>query len=51
MRVRGSIAVAFGLILTYSVQEHERGGHFSALDNPTAYVNDIRTMMGRWYKP
>ncbi|CCO35614.1 Putative epoxide hydrolase [Rhizoctonia solani AG-1 IB] len=30
--------------------EHERGGHFSALDNPTAYVNDIRTMMGRWYK-
>ncbi|KDN34428.1 hypothetical protein RSAG8_12490, partial [Rhizoctonia solani AG-8 WAC10335] len=30
---------------------HERGGHFSALDNPPAYVDDIRTMMGRWYKP
>ncbi|CAE6431114.1 unnamed protein product [Rhizoctonia solani] len=30
--------------------EHERGGHFSALDNPIAYVNDIRTMMGRWYR-
>ncbi|CCO32377.1 Putative epoxide hydrolase OS=Stigmatella aurantiaca (strain DW4/3-1) GN=STAUR_4299 PE=3 SV=2 [Rhizoctonia solani AG-1 IB] len=31
--------------------EHERGGHFSALDSPLAYVNDLRTMMGRWYKP
>ncbi|GAB1521144.1 hypothetical protein RhiTH_004235 [Rhizoctonia solani] len=31
--------------------EHERGGHFGALDNPPAYVDDVRTMMGRWYKP
>ncbi|KAJ1305117.1 hypothetical protein OPQ81_000154 [Rhizoctonia solani] len=30
--------------------EHERGGHFSALDNPPAYVEDIRAMMGRWYE-
>ncbi|CAE6340071.1 unnamed protein product [Rhizoctonia solani] len=31
--------------------EHERGGHFSALDNPPAYIEDVRNMMGRWYKP
>ncbi|KAF8754530.1 alpha beta-hydrolase [Rhizoctonia solani] len=31
--------------------EHRRGGHFGALDNPPAYVDDVRTMMGRWYKP
>ncbi|KAH7338371.1 Alpha/Beta hydrolase protein [Rhizoctonia solani] len=30
---------------------HERGGHFSALDNPPAYIDDLRTMMGRWYIP
>lgn len=29
--------------------EHSRGGHFSALDNPPAYVEDIRTMMDHWY--
>lgn len=29
--------------------DHPRGGHFSALDNPPAYVDDLRTMMGRWY--
>ncbi|EUC57312.1 epoxide hydrolase [Rhizoctonia solani AG-3 Rhs1AP] len=38
-----------GNLVFHSV--HERGGHFSALDNPPAYVDDIRTMMGRWYKP
>ncbi|KAF8598948.1 alpha/beta-hydrolase [Ceratobasidium sp. AG-I] len=30
--------------------DHPRGGHFSALDNPVAYVADIRTMMGKWYR-
>ncbi|KAG8690976.1 hypothetical protein FRC11_007696 [Ceratobasidium sp. 423] len=33
------------------IVSHDKGGHFSALDNPPAYVDDIRTMMGRWYKP
>ncbi|KAJ1305118.1 hypothetical protein OPQ81_000155 [Rhizoctonia solani] len=38
-----------GNLVFYS--EHKRGGHFSALDNPPAYVDDIRAMMGRWYEP
>ncbi|CAE6407356.1 unnamed protein product [Rhizoctonia solani] len=36
-----------GNLVFHSV--HDRGGHFSALDNPPAYIDDIRTMMGRWY--
>ncbi|CAE6378117.1 unnamed protein product [Rhizoctonia solani] len=38
-----------GNLVYYS--EHERGGHFSALDNPPAYLADVRNMMGRWYTP
>ncbi|KAF8592818.1 alpha/beta-hydrolase, partial [Ceratobasidium sp. AG-I] len=29
--------------------DHPRGGHFTALDNPVSYVEDLRTMMGKWY--
>ncbi|QRV92995.1 epoxide hydrolase [Ceratobasidium sp. AG-Ba] len=36
-----------GNLVFYS--EHPRGGHFSALDNPPAYVNDIRGMMDKWF--
>ncbi|KAH7338342.1 Alpha/Beta hydrolase protein [Rhizoctonia solani] len=38
-----------GNLVYYS--DHERGGHFSALDNPPAYLEDVRSMMGRWYTP
>ncbi|KAJ1302233.1 hypothetical protein OPQ81_001054 [Rhizoctonia solani] len=38
-----------GNLVFHSV--HERGGHFGALDNPPAYLEDLRTMMDRWYKP
>ena len=39
------------IISAHILPEHSRGGHFSALDNPPAYVQDIRDMMGKWYKP
>ncbi|KAG8762227.1 hypothetical protein FRC12_009137 [Ceratobasidium sp. 428] len=29
--------------------DHPRGGHFAALDNPGAVIEDLRTMMGKWY--
>ncbi|CAE6448851.1 unnamed protein product [Rhizoctonia solani] len=38
-----------GNLVYYS--DHARGGHFSALDNPPAYLADVRNMMGRWYTP
>ncbi|CAE6495508.1 unnamed protein product [Rhizoctonia solani] len=38
-----------GNLVYYS--DHERGGHFSALDNPPAYLADVRNMIGRWYTP
>ncbi|CEL61479.1 Putative epoxide hydrolase OS=Stigmatella aurantiaca (strain DW4/3-1) GN=STAUR_4299 PE=3 SV=2 [Rhizoctonia solani AG-1 IB] len=38
-----------GNLVYYS--DHERGGHFSALDNPPAYLADLRNMMSRWYTP
>ncbi|KAG8709447.1 hypothetical protein FRC09_000667 [Ceratobasidium sp. 395] len=30
--------------------DHPRGGHFAALDNPGAVIEDLRTMMGKWYQ-
>ncbi|KAF8598945.1 alpha/beta-hydrolase [Ceratobasidium sp. AG-I] len=38
-----------GNLVFYS--DHARGGHFSALDNPPAYIKDVQTMMSKWYKP
>ncbi|KAF8598944.1 alpha/beta-hydrolase [Ceratobasidium sp. AG-I] len=37
-----------GNLVYYS--DHARGGHFSALDNPPAYIQDIRAI-SKWYKP
>ncbi|CAE6450255.1 unnamed protein product [Rhizoctonia solani] len=29
--------------------DHQRGGHFTGLDNPDALIGDLRKMMGQWY--